>query len=259
VPTRSLAAGLALALPLLAAAAPPELAADIPANTSTRAQARVGVNYTPGVLERSGDRDWFRVKLTEGQGYIIKAERNSAPPDPPWDLETVLRDPRGKVLARIKARTDNPLDLPIIPFVAPRTGTYFVEVGGTATGPTRARLGYGVLVAPDCAASPRTTCLLRPGAAPNHAIQTVNDVDWLRTALTVGRSYTIELTGGRTTFTLALIDARGRRVATGEVPAEGSAIIRHFVPSATGDYDAVVTATEPGLIFAGYNVAIRSP
>jgi hypothetical protein len=93
VPTRSLAAGLALALPLLAAAAPPELAADIPANTSTRAQARVGVNYTPGVLERSGDRDWFRVKLTEGQGYIIKAERNSAPPDPPWDLETVLRDP----------------------------------------------------------------------------------------------------------------------------------------------------------------------
>lgn len=256
---RSLAAGLALTLAFVAAPAPPASAADLPAGPSTRANARVGLNQTPGVWERSGDRDWFRVRLVRGRGYVIRTDRISAEPDPAWDIETVLRDPRGRALARTRTRTGS-LELPIIAFVAPRTGAYFVDVGGTAAGPTRASLEYGVLVSPDCAASTRTTCLLQPGGAPVGHIQTENDVDWHRAALRAGRSHTIEVAGGGVAFTLALVDARGRRVATGQSPAPGSAVIANFVPPATGAYYAVVSASDPlGLLFAGYTITLRSP
>jgi hypothetical protein len=258
-PLAAAAATLAVALPLLAATAPSAAAADVPADASTRAVARIGINLTPGTWERSGDRDWFRVRLVRGRAYVIRTDLLGRTPDPPWRQETVLRDARGRALARVASSTTDALEFPIIAFVAPATGTYFVDAGGTAAAPTRSGLGYGVLVSPDCAASARTACVILPGREPPRHIQTVNDVDWLRASLGAGRSYTIELAGGQTTFALALVDARGRRVATGESPGPGSAVIRNFVPPASGDYYAVVTATEPGLIFAGYSVVVRSP
>lgn len=209
---------------LLAAVALPSLAfaADIPAGPKTKAMLPISGNYTKGVFEKSGDSDWYKVKLEKGKTYALGIDLGSGGAD------IRLRDPKGKVLGTGSATSgdsDGGLE-----YTAKASGTYYVDVTGSSLdgSPIKDTI-YGVRVTDDCAAGPQTDCTIAAGQTRERIWAWNGDVDWFRTTLTVGQSYTFSLNGPDDPE-VAVLNAGGDVLALGDFHPV------HFVPQKNGTY-----------------------
>ncbi|MEQ1540597.1 MAG: pre-peptidase C-terminal domain-containing protein, partial [Sphingorhabdus sp.] len=91
--------------------------------TATTATLAIG-GAVNGTIEAAGDHDWFAVQLTEGQAYLFTTEAIVG-----GNLDTVLyiRDASGNPLAFNDDTAGTQFSK--IRFVAPTTGTYYVDLG----------------------------------------------------------------------------------------------------------------------------------
>ena len=96
--------------------------ADIPGDSSTQESVSVGDSVI-GALEQTGDRDWFRIDLTEGQSVTISLQGITLA-----DPYLRIRDSAGNILyENDDSGGENTNSL--LSFTATYTGTFYIDVG----------------------------------------------------------------------------------------------------------------------------------
>ncbi|MFN3864547.1 MAG: M10 family metallopeptidase C-terminal domain-containing protein, partial [Erythrobacter sp.] len=98
-------------------------------NASTTASLTVGGAAVTGAIDVTGDRDWYRVTLVAGQIYEIITSATGNPGD--VDTTLTLRSADGATQATpvLAFNDDSSGTYSRIRFVAPTSGTYFIDVG----------------------------------------------------------------------------------------------------------------------------------
>jgi hypothetical protein len=98
-------------------------------NSSTSATLTVGGAPTTGAIDVTGDRDWYAVNLVAGKTYEIFTSPTGNPGDA--DTTLTLRSSSATVATPVLAFNDDTnTTFSRIRFVAPSSGTYYVDVGG---------------------------------------------------------------------------------------------------------------------------------
>ena len=162
---------------------------DYIATASTTGSVVIGGSST-GVIEASGDRDWFRVALVAGTSYRFNVNGTTLS-----DPNLHIRDAMGASLAF--SNDFNGLN-PQITFTALASDNFFLDVGSNSLTGTGA---YTVLAASiglstdDYSADTTTTGRLAAGRSAGGTIDFDGDRDWYQIALSAGRSYQFNLDG----------------------------------------------------------------
>ncbi|MFN4020963.1 MAG: M10 family metallopeptidase C-terminal domain-containing protein, partial [Erythrobacter sp.] len=99
-------------------------------NASTTATLTVGGAAVTAAIDVTGDRDWYAVTLVAGQIYEITTSATGNPGD--VDTTLTLRSADGATQATpvLAFNDDSAGTYSRIRFVAPTSGTYFIDVGG---------------------------------------------------------------------------------------------------------------------------------
>ena len=103
------------------------LADPVAGDASTTASLTLGADPTAGVLEQTGDRDWYAVTLEAGETYEFVTLGTGLSGDP--DTTLSLRNASGSLLA---FNDDSDGTYSRIRFIAETSGTYYLDVGGWA-------------------------------------------------------------------------------------------------------------------------------
>lgn len=187
-------------------------AGDIPADASTDAALSPGGDYREGVLAPAGDRDWYRVDLSEGQAmrvYLASASSSDALDDP----YLVLYGPDGSEVARDDDSGDGLNAL--LEHQATATGPHYVEVRGFGD---MASGRYAVTVIPGEIGDNADTAdyLMAGGEGRVSVIGGDGDVDWFTVEMVEGRPYRFGVQGVEPNPLvdpmLTLYDSRGNQV-----------------------------------------------
>jgi hypothetical protein len=223
---------------------------DYTANTSTTGVVSIGGN-SPGRINASGDRDWFRISLVLGTTYRFTVTGSTLS-----DPNLYLRDSSGSELLY---NDDFSGRNPQITFTATSTGTYYLDVGsytsdGTGTYSVQA-ISVGQAL-DDFAADTTTTGNLNVGRVAEGAINFVGDRDWHRITLTSGRTYQFNLDGNTLTDpTLRLLDSAGTTViATNDNFGLGRNAQITFAAPSTGTY--YLDAGAVGALLGSYSLTV---
>ncbi len=176
---------------------------DYAASTSTTGRVSVGGSAT-GNIEKSSDKDWFRVRLVRGHRYQfdLSGVTNS-------DVTLRLRDASGRSLLYNDNVSSSNRNSRIV-HTANYTGYYFLEAGanGSRTGTYKLTAKE---FADDFSASTGTKGRLSVGGYSRGNIEKAADKDWFRVSLVKGRRYQFDLSGDTNRdVQLRLRDASGR-------------------------------------------------
>ncbi|MEO8114101.1 MAG: pre-peptidase C-terminal domain-containing protein, partial [Phenylobacterium sp.] len=149
-----------------------------------------------GALQAAGDRDWFSVQLNAGVSYTISLTGRLGGGGDLADPFLRLHDSAGATLASNDDIVNGTNPDSRLVFVAPATGTYYVEAGGFLDG----YIGtYSLAVVPaddfanNLAAGNFGTAAV--GAAATGLVEVAGDRDWFRVQLTAGSDYALSLQG----------------------------------------------------------------
>ena len=243
----------AAALPL---AGPAALAADIPANTSTKAIITPGPARFEGHFEKQGDSDWYRVTLKGGHNYAFEASSYCG-------TRVDLRNAAGKVLRSSGLASDNGDSG--FAFRPATTTTFFLEYldvnpdvclefGGSYPHP------YYGNVAMEVRGDATTRATIAPGQKISSLVNWSDDKDYFRAQLDAGKRYTITLNDGQSVgpphFTRAyVVDPKGKVVAQGP----GNVPPSKFKVAASGTYYVVVAGTGESIRPYPYTVGLTTP
>ncbi|MCP9914235.1 pre-peptidase C-terminal domain-containing protein, partial [Cyanobium sp. BA20m-14] len=223
---------------------------DFSANTSTTGSIAVGGSST-GVVNSSGDRDWFRIALAAGQTYRFNLNGNTLS-----DPTLALRDDSGNQLAfndDFNGRNSQ------ITYTATSTGTYFLDAGPYSSG-----TGSYILLAAnttplpttdDYAADITTTGSVAIGRVEAGSINFGEDRDWFSITLNAGSTYRFNLNGNTLSDpTLSLRDSSGRNIlASNDNFAPGLNSQITYTAIATGTY--YLDAGGTGSIIGNYSLS----
>ncbi len=153
-----------------------------------------------GIVNRAGDRDWFRVSLEQGFNYRIGIEGSST------DVGT-LADPK---LHGIHDAEETLITDPVtvndnggigknarLFFTPAATGDYYVAAGASAAGAGSYRVSVKQI--DDYPATVDTTAVVEPVGSVGGAIESARDRDWVRVRLPVSAvDYFVDLEGAET-------------------------------------------------------------
>jgi hypothetical protein len=234
---------------------------DIPADNTTDLSLSADGDYRAGVLSPAGDRDWYRLELSEGQAVRIAVSS----PDMMLDTMAAIYGPDGLETARDD--DGGPGLNSWLEYQATESGTHYLEVLGFAED---AQGAYEISVSAGEISDNTDTneMLSADNEGRTSMIGEVGDSDWFAIEMVEGRPYrfTIENYGPAPLAdpVLTLYDASGQQVSTDDDggPGLNSYIYYasptggpHFVAvssfgEATGGYYLRATDTDvPGHIY----------
>jgi serralysin len=207
----------------------------VPGDTTSTATVDVG-SYIEGVVDTSGDHDWYKVTLVAGKTYTFSTifSLDIA------DSVLVLRDASGNQIAdNDDANPSNGYYLSEIRFTATSSGTYFLDVGGFGSDTGGFYLSVSRPDADNIAGTTATNASLTIGNSVNGNTNETGDHDWYAVQLVAGQTYlfTTEATGGNndTDSALYLRDASGNLLAYND-DSNGTYSRVRFTATATGTY-----------------------
>ena len=145
-----------------------------------------------------GDKDVFRVFLTQGQTYQIRMQSAVVNGQALQSGLFTVRDPNN-FDAQLAASTEG--SNVTVSFTATATGDHYIRTG--SGGLTPGQGGYQVSVtnttpADDFTNTTGTAGTIAVGGTATGAIETVNDTDWFKATLVAGRTYRFDLEGSAT-------------------------------------------------------------
>jgi Ca2+-binding RTX toxin-like protein/methionine-rich copper-binding protein CopC len=189
---------------------------------STATSGRVAPNTTrAGTIEAAGDQDWFAASLTAGTTYTI--ELQGAPSNHGTLADPYLRgiySAAGTLLAGTGNDDYGTSRESRVVFTPTSSGTYYLAAGAYGNGTGTYQLKLSGTASADLSANINTTGSVAVGSSIRSLITPAGDVDWVRTTLTRGQTYVIELNAD-TTASNPLADPyfRGIYSATGTLIA----------------------------------------
>jgi len=217
-------------------------AGDIAGDNTTDASLSADGDYREGVLSPAGDRDWYRVELSEGQALRIGVDTAQVG-EGLGDPYVVLYGPDGSEVGR---DDDGGEGLNAwLEYQATSTGAHFVEVRGYSED---ASGRYGVSITPgEIGGSVDNADYLNPLGEPRSSIiGTPDDQDWFVIEMIEGRPYRISVTSdaenGLADPFLTLYDSQGNQVATDDDGGTGLNAYLYFASPTGGPYFAAVSS-----------------
>ncbi len=219
---------------------------DIPSDTSTDALLSADGDYREGVLGTSGDRDWYRVDLKEGQGLrvgLTSSEGGEALGDPllviygPDGAELVRDDDGGEGLNAW------------LEFQATGQGAYFIEARGF-TDDAQGRYTLSLTAGEIGNAADSAEYITANSEGRVSMINAEGDSDWFAIELIEGRPYRFAVEGAEPgplpDPLLVLFDAQGAEVARDDDGGTGLNAYLTFASTTGGTYYAAVSGYEGG-------------
>jgi uncharacterized protein YegP (UPF0339 family) len=159
---------------------------DFAANITTTGSLSVGGSRT-GIVNSSGDRDWFRISLNAGRTYRFNLNGSTLS-----DPTLHLRNASGISLAF----NDDFSGLNSqITFTATTSGIYFLDAGAYSSGTGSYTLAATEFHPDDFAANNATTGSLSVGGSSTGVVNSSGDRDWFRISLNAGSTYRFNLNG----------------------------------------------------------------
>jgi hypothetical protein len=217
-------------------------AGDIPADSSTDAVLSPEGDWRQGMLSPAGDRDWYRVDLTEGQSFRVGLESTQTP-DALGDPYLVLYGADGSEIARDDDGGEG-LNA-FLEYQATQTGAYYVEARGFTEDSQGA---YAVSLLPGEIGSSIDTAdyIVANSEGRVSVIGADGDADWFMIEMIEGRPYRINLVsfpeGGLPDPVLTLYDSNGQQVAYDDDGGTAFNSYITFMTPAGGTYFASVSS-----------------
>ena len=188
---------------------PPSSTDDYSANTGTRGRLSLG-GYRQGNIERSGDRDWFQIRLNAGQR--VRFDLEGSPTGRGTLSDTYLRGIYNSSGSQLNGTTNDDGGTSTnsrVTFTASSTGDYYVAAGAysSRTGSyrlTATALGSTQPPSPppsstdDFSANTSTRGRLSLGGNTTGNIERGGDQDWFRIRLNQGQRVRFDLEGSPT-------------------------------------------------------------
>jgi hypothetical protein len=218
------------------------LAGDIPADASTDMSLSADGEFRLGMLAPAGDRDWYRIDLTQDQGMRISLNSGEGA-SPLTDPYLLLYGPDGAEVARDDDSGDGLNSW--LEYQATAAGAHYLEVRGFGED---AQGSYALaLTAGEIGAAGDMAEYLAPnGEGRVSVIGAAGDADWFGVELVEGRPYRFSLDGVEPGALgdpmLRLYDAEGNEVAADDDGGTGVNSYLSFVSPTGGPYFAAVSA-----------------
>ncbi len=193
-------------------------------NTSTTGALATGATVN-GIINVTGDHDWFKVSLQANTLYAIDAPGSAR-------TSLVVMDANGQIVGTPDAFGSHDFQSmsAAIGFMPKVAGNYFIDVGKIGeTGAYSLRLATSPDDYPN---NPTTTGTVAVGGTTTGILNIPGDHDWFRVNLMANTLYAITApatAGG----TLAIYDPNGQAVGAGDAVG-GSSL--GFMPAASGTY-----------------------
>jgi hypothetical protein len=217
-------------------------AGEVPADTTTDVSLSADGDYRQGVLSPAGDRDWYRVDLTEGQSIRVGMESPEAT-NPLGDPYLVLYGPDGSEIARDDDGGEG-LNA-FMEYQATQTGAYYIEARGFTED---AQGVYGInLLAGEIGSSVDNADYINTNLEGRMStIGADGDADWFMIEMVEGRPYRFNLMsmdeGGLADPLLTLYDSNGQQVAYDDDGGTGFNSYITFMTATGGTYFASVSS-----------------
>jgi hypothetical protein len=215
---------------------------DVPNDASTDATLGGDGDYREGALQPAGDRDWYRIDLTEGQGVRV-AMSSAATADAVSDPMVVLYGPDGAEVAR---DDDGGEGLNAwLEYQAASAGPHYVEARGFLED---AEGRYAIALIPgEVGSSPDAAEALMTNGDPRvSTIGADGDVDWFVVELVEGRPYRINVESMDPSPLadpyLTLYDASGNQVAEDDDGGRALNAYLNFASTTGGPYFVAVSS-----------------
>ncbi|MGD9968475.1 MAG: PPC domain-containing protein [Hyphomonadaceae bacterium] len=215
---------------------------EIPGDNTTDATLSIDGDYREAMLGPAGDRDWYRLDLTEGQGVRLGLA-NAMTPDALQDPMLVLYGPDGAEVARDDDGGDG-LNA-WLEYQATAAGPHYVEARGYVE---EAEGRYAISVTPgEIGATPDGAEALSAIGDPRVAtINADGDVDWFVVELVEGRPYRINIESmdpdPLADPMLTLYDAQGNQVASDDDGGRGLNAYLNYASATGGPYFLAVSS-----------------
>ncbi len=194
-------------------------------NTSTTGEVAVGATVT-GVVNVTGDHDWFKVSLQANTLYELKASNATL-------VSMAILQGDGQIVTDLDASGTTGFQgtgAQGIGFMPKVTGDYFIDIGSAVgAGP----YSLSVTASPDDLRNNISTSgTVAVGGSAAGVVNTWGDHDWLRVNLTANTLYAITAPGAAA-GQLSMFDANGTEVDRTDSFGTGSL---GFTPVTTGTY-----------------------
>lgn len=217
-------------------------AGDVPADNTTDASLSADGDYREGVLSPAGDRDWYRINLTEGQGMRVSLTGTQTP-DTIGDPMLVLYGADGVEILRDDDGGDGLNSW--FEYSAAQAGAYYLEARGF-TEDAAGRYAISI-TAGEIGGSPDMAEYLVPnGEARVSSIGTPDDADWYSVELVEGRPYRFYVDGidpdALADPLLTLYDSQGNQIAVDDDGGPGVNSYLSFTSPTGGPVFAGVTS-----------------
>lgn len=217
-------------------------AGDVPADTSTDAILSANGDWREGMLSPAGDRDWYRVDLTEGHAIRVGVDSTQGM-DALGDPYLVLYGPDGVEVARDDDSGEG-LNA-FLEYQATQTGPHYIEARGYSED---AQGAYIVaLLGGEIGSSVDDADYISAGGEGRvSVIGSEGDVDWFMIEMIEGRPYRFNLMsmgeGGLADPALTLYNSNGQQVAYDDDGGTGFNSYLTFMSPTGGTYFAGVSA-----------------
>ena len=201
---------------------------DYAATTATTGRVTVGGSAT-GVIERSGDADWFAVTLGAGERYGVGVTGTTL--SDPW---LRVYNSAGVEQASDRYNFDGSAKLA---FDVTAGGTFYIAAADRNDYSSSNTGSYTVsVVGDDYRATTATTGRVSVGGSATGTIETNGDADWFAVTLSAGERYGIGLAGTTlSTPWLRVYDSAGVEQVSDRYNSDGNAGLA-YTPTTAGTY-----------------------
>ncbi len=200
-----------------------------------------------GVVETSGDIDWYRVSLTGGVGYVIEMRSIAGSANPVNDpfIRGIYNASGGLIPNTSNDDWGGERDSRVL-YTPVSSGTFYIAAGAYSSNTGEFNLSLSSNKINDGVSNTiLTTEAITVGGSRTGTIDYARDLDWFRVTLNAGTTYRIREQGSPSgngtlldTYFGGVHDAAGVLIAgSGNDDADGSRDSRSsFTPSTTGTY-----------------------
>ncbi|MBK9346174.1 MAG: PPC domain-containing protein [Burkholderiales bacterium] len=231
--------------------------ADTPADSTTTATVSPG-GSVDGLVDQTGDSDWFAVSLTAGLTYTIDLQPKSNSTSPLNDPYLYgLYNSAGNLISGTTDDDSGAGTGAQVTCAISTSGIYYISAGGYSNNVGNYALSVssgtsgnsggssGGTTTTDLAATTATTGTAIVGASASSSINSANDQDWFSVNLLAGHSYGISLSGADSNggtltdpFLRGIYDSSGTPIpgTTDDDSGYGNDALVNFTPTSTGTY-----------------------